>query len=452
MQTLVSLVAADRHDVLESHYLYDVDTLQPAAHATTPACDAPAVAPDLAAAILEQLPLLQLTDQQQFSITTSLSLLYRQLEPLAAERKALQVQLSSAPVSPLLEMTSTPALLLGSSAGGSLDSSCYLAAAGNNTPSSFPATGSIGGIGSINGPDCLAASAHAAAAAAAAAAACGGGSSSSWRTSSCSTSSSTSSHSDSYCFPLLDRAEQLEQQQEQLRRLQSLMRKESILRLIGMVWFLGLLSYKQLVQAAIMCWPYPVQFEAVAEAVRQHAARQQPTQKGARQAAAAAAATAVAVGGPERSPGAVSGAAAAAAATSGGTAAAAAVDSAVVAVDGAACAAVTAHDSMGAGTANAATLNFEACGAGAGADGGGGAAVAGFCADGSAGGCYYMPAVTYFYPTMQQQQEAEVPPHFAYHQVKAEEHLHALDLVDEQDLQDDDMLMFWSEGRMSLST
>lgn len=52
------------------------------------------------------------------------------------------------------------------------------------------------------------------------------------------------------------RQEQLEAQRKQVARLRLLMQKEFILRMAGMTWFLGCLSWKQLSKAVVLCWPF----------------------------------------------------------------------------------------------------------------------------------------------------------------------------------------------------
>jgi hypothetical protein len=71
-----------------------------------------------------------------------------------------------------------------------------------------------------------------------------------------STTSSSASSSRTDLARLEQRQQRLEAQQKQAARLQLLIRKEMLLRMAGMTWFLGFLSVQQVAKACILCWPF----------------------------------------------------------------------------------------------------------------------------------------------------------------------------------------------------
>jgi hypothetical protein len=79
------------------------------------------------------------------------------------------------------------------------------------------------------------------------------------------------------------RQQRLEAQQKQAARLQLLIRKEMMLRMAGMTWFIGCLSAQQLAKACLLCWPYllrpsllATEIQKRAEAEQSGSAQQQP--------------------------------------------------------------------------------------------------------------------------------------------------------------------------------
>jgi hypothetical protein len=244
--------------VLEKHYTYNCDRL-------VPFVTLPEQAPDLAAAAAAKVHELRLSEEQQRIIANGTSVLQEQLDAIASDRQCLQSEIAEE----VLCGCSSSAAAAGSagmmhqhhhhgsgSGGGGCSSggigSPALTASGN---SAFSAGG--GGYGSGYGggyeqqhPHLMQQHGNSSSA--------GGGSSSSgdgghhvcFYHMGCHVSS---------CNALSRRWSQLDQQQQRLRRLAVVLRKEALLRVSGMAWCLGCLSWKQLAQAAVMCWPYPVQ-------------------------------------------------------------------------------------------------------------------------------------------------------------------------------------------------
>jgi len=71
------------------------------------------------------------------------------------------------------------------------------------------------------------------------------------------------------------RQQLLEAQQKQVARLQLLMQKEFILRMAGMTWFIGCLSWQQIAKATVLCWPYTLRPSLLAREIWKHAEKQQ---------------------------------------------------------------------------------------------------------------------------------------------------------------------------------
>lgn len=67
------------------------------------------------------------------------------------------------------------------------------------------------------------------------------------------------------------RQQQLEAQQKQAARLQLLIRKEMMLRMAGMTWFIGCLSEQQIGKACVMCWPYTLRPSLLAQEIQRRA-------------------------------------------------------------------------------------------------------------------------------------------------------------------------------------
>lgn len=62
----------------------------------------------------------------------------------------------------------------------------------------------------------------------------------------------------------------LHKQQELTSRLSLLLHKEYCVRLTGMGWFIGCLSYTQLSKLAVMCWPYGMRVLFLATEIMRH--------------------------------------------------------------------------------------------------------------------------------------------------------------------------------------
>jgi hypothetical protein len=102
-------------------------------------------------------------------------------------------------------------------------------------------------------------------------------------TTSSSASSSSASSSRTDLARLEQRQQRLEAQQKQAARLQLLIRKEMLLRMAGMTWFLGCLSVQQVAKACVLCWPFTLRPSLLAqemqkrvEAERLHGGPPQP--------------------------------------------------------------------------------------------------------------------------------------------------------------------------------
>lgn len=67
------------------------------------------------------------------------------------------------------------------------------------------------------------------------------------------------------------RQQQLEAQQKQAARLQLLIRKEMMLRMAGMTWFIGCLSEQQISKACVLCWPYTLRPSLLAQEIQRRA-------------------------------------------------------------------------------------------------------------------------------------------------------------------------------------
>ena len=69
---------------------------------------------------------------------------------------------------------------------------------------------------------------------------------------------------DSFC----GRHARLEAEQQRSARLQLLMQKEYTLRMGGMAWVVGCLSWPQMSRAAVLSWPFPVRMSLLAREVQ----------------------------------------------------------------------------------------------------------------------------------------------------------------------------------------
>lgn len=237
-------MVADKHDVLEKHYTYNCDRL-------VPFITHPEHAPDLASAAAAKVPELRLSEEQQRIIANGTSVLQEQLDAIASERQCLQSEIADEALCgcSFSAAAAPPPMHHGGGSGGGCSS---------------------GGIGS----PALTASCNSAFSA---------GGSGGHEQHHMGGSSSGSSHVCFYhmqchvasCNALSRRWSQLDQQQQRLRRLAVVLRKEALLRVSGMAWCLGCLSWKQLAQAAVMCWPYPVQLSIWPVAIQMYYYHQQ---------------------------------------------------------------------------------------------------------------------------------------------------------------------------------
>jgi len=66
----------------------------------------------------------------------------------------------------------------------------------------------------------------------------------------------------------------LDTQQKQAVRLQLLMRKEFILRMAGMTWFCGCLTWQQVAKAVVFSWPYTMRPLLLAQEIQKREERQ----------------------------------------------------------------------------------------------------------------------------------------------------------------------------------
>lgn len=216
-------MVADKHDVLEKHYTYNCDLL-------TPFDTHPEHAPDLAAAAAAKVPDLRLSEEQQRIIANGTSVLQEQLDTIASERQCLQSEIADEALCGCsFSAAATPGSMHHSAGGGSAGGCSSGGGMGSpaltaSCNSAFSAGGSADGSGGSNHVCFYHMQCHVAS-----------------------------------CNALSRRWSQLDQQQQRLRRLAVVLRKEALLRVSGMAWCLGCLSWKQLAQAAVMCWPYPVQ-------------------------------------------------------------------------------------------------------------------------------------------------------------------------------------------------
>lgn len=64
------------------------------------------------------------------------------------------------------------------------------------------------------------------------------------------------------------RPEVLEKQQQQVARLQLVLQKEFFMRMAGMTWFVGCLSWQQLSKAVVLSWPYAMRPLLLAQAIQ----------------------------------------------------------------------------------------------------------------------------------------------------------------------------------------
>lgn len=202
LQALVSMVVADKHDLVEEHYTYNCDSLVPfvtlAEHA-----------PDLAAAAAAKVPQLSLPDEQLRIIANGMTVLQEQLDAITSERQRLQSAIA-------VEGTC--------GCSSSAHSGCCSSGMAGSPTLTFSGT-SLGGFS--DDPSAQLCVYH----------------------TSCNASA---------CNAMDRRWTQLDQQQR-LRRLGVVLRKEALLCVSGMAWFVGCLTWEQLAQAAVMCWPYPLQ-------------------------------------------------------------------------------------------------------------------------------------------------------------------------------------------------
>lgn len=83
-----------------------------------------------------------------------------------------------------------------------------------------------------------------------------------------STTSSSASSSRTDLARLEQRQQRLEAQQKQAARLQLLIRKEMLLRMAGMTWFLGCLSVQQVAKACVLCWPFTLRLSLLAQEIQ----------------------------------------------------------------------------------------------------------------------------------------------------------------------------------------
>jgi len=60
---------------------------------------------------------------------------------------------------------------------------------------------------------------------------------------------------------------QLEAEEQRMARLQLLMQKEYILRVGGLAWIMGCLSWPQVTQAAVLSWPFPLRMSLLAKEI-----------------------------------------------------------------------------------------------------------------------------------------------------------------------------------------
>lgn len=65
----------------------------------------------------------------------------------------------------------------------------------------------------------------------------------------------------------------LDTQQKQAARLQLLMRKEFILRMAGMAWFCGCLTWQQVAKAVVLSWPYTMRPLLLAQEIQKREER-----------------------------------------------------------------------------------------------------------------------------------------------------------------------------------
>jgi hypothetical protein len=70
---------------------------------------------------------------------------------------------------------------------------------------------------------------------------------------------------------LQGRQQKLEAQSKQAARLQMLIRKEMMLRMAGMTWFLGCMSAQQVAKACVLCWPYTLRPSLLAQEIMRRA-------------------------------------------------------------------------------------------------------------------------------------------------------------------------------------
>jgi hypothetical protein len=73
----------------------------------------------------------------------------------------------------------------------------------------------------------------------------------------------------------MTRQQLLEAQQKQAARLQLLIRKEMMLRMAGMTWFVGCLSPQQVAKACVLCWPYTLRPSLLAQEIQKRAEAEQ---------------------------------------------------------------------------------------------------------------------------------------------------------------------------------
>lgn len=71
------------------------------------------------------------------------------------------------------------------------------------------------------------------------------------------------------------RQQLLEAQNKQAARLQLLIRKEMMLRMAGMTWFIGCLSWTQLAKACVLCWPYTLRPSLLCQEIQKRAEAEQ---------------------------------------------------------------------------------------------------------------------------------------------------------------------------------
>lgn len=189
----------------------------------------PEHAPDLASAAAAKVPQLQLSSNQLRNIAVGIAVLQEQLDAIASERQSLQSAIAE------------EALCGCGSTGHS--TGCN---SGIGSPALTTSGSSLSGFSDESGA--------------------------------CHSTTTCVYHTrchTSYCNALCRRWNQLDYQQHRLRRLGVLMRKEALMRVSGMSWFLGCLSWKQLAQAAVLCWPYPLQLSIWPVAIQLYYQQQQ---------------------------------------------------------------------------------------------------------------------------------------------------------------------------------